>query len=176
MSDDFLSRIPDIINNVDKDMERAMKKQGSLVRDHAKDLAPVRRSGAGGGELRDNIYLKNSREGDSFIAEVYTPIDYALYVEFGTGPTGQANHQGISPSVSPVYSQSGWMIPADAMDPEDAEFYGFGPVEKDGEIIGYYTSGQIARPFMYPGLNDLRETITENLQKAFNDSIERSLK
>ena len=73
------------------------------------------------------------------------------YVEFGTGPTGQAHHNGISPDVDPVYSQSGWMIPADAMSPDDAEQYGFGIAKgKDGEVIGYYTKGQVAQPFMYP--------------------------
>ena len=107
-------------------------------------------------------------------SEIYTNSECAPYVEFGTGPTGQAHHNGISPDVDPVYSQSGWMIPADAMSPDDAEQYGFGIAKgKDGEIIGYYTKGQVAQPFMYPAFAGLQDSIEEEIQKALQQELKK---
>lgn len=98
----------------------------------------------------------------------------APYVEFGTGPTGQAHHNGISPDVDPVYSQSGWMIPADAMSPDDAEQYGFGIAKgKDGEVIGYYTKGQVAQPFMYPAFAELKDDVTQEIKAALEKDLKK---
>ena len=57
-------------------------------------------------------------------------------------------HHGISPNINPKYSQTGWMIPGDAMSEDDARSYGLGVVEKDGEAIGYLTNGMPARPYL----------------------------
>ena len=107
-------------------------------------------------------------------SEIYTNSEYAPYVEFGTGPTGQAHHNGISPDVDPVYSQSGWMISADAMSPDDAEQYGFGIAKgKDGEVIGYYTKGQVAQPFMYPAFAELKDDVTQEIKAALEKDLKK---
>ena len=41
----------------------------------------------------------------------------------------------------------------------EAEEYGFGIAMKDGKVIGYYTNGQSARPFMYPALKNNVEKV-----------------
>ena len=62
------------------------------------------------GELRGSIYTDVTVQGDSATGIVYTNKKYAPFVEFGTGPRGQADHAGISPDVSVAYTQSPWWI------------------------------------------------------------------
>lgn len=136
------------IQNID--MQQGIKEAISFVQGAAKNLCPVNH-----GELRESIYIDTEYEETVCRGICYTNKSYAPYVEFGTGPNGQASHEGISPNVAVAYSQKGWMIPGNAMTLRDAEKYGFRVVEgKDGAPKGYLTNGQAAQPFMYPALKD----------------------
>lgn len=151
----------------DRELRKIVHEQALRVQGQAKQLCPTRRYGSGGGSLRQSIHVSTEQHGELIHSEIYTNSEYAPYVEFGTGPTGEANHDGISPDVDPVYSQSGWMMPADAMSPDDAEQYGFGIARgKEGEIIGYYTKGQVAQPFMYPAFAGLRDDIVNEIRSS----------
>lgn len=176
MSEDFESRFQGLIDAAEDGLQSEIHRLALKIQDQARELCPVRRYGSGGGSLRQSIHTATERTEDGVRSEVYTNSIYAPFVEFGTGPTGQAHHEGISPNVDPVYSQSGWTMPADAMSPEDAEQYGFGIARKDGEIIGYYTKGQVAQPFMYPAFAGLKDSITEELQTALKAEIEKVAK
>lgn len=125
------------------------------------------------GELRQSITDRVDNFDDKITGTSYTNKEYAPYVEFGTGPNGEANHNGISPVLDPAYVQQGWMMPADAMSREEAEDYGLGVVEKGGEVIGYLTNGQAAQPFMYPALKDQEEKVSRNLQAALRKELRR---
>ena len=60
------------------------------------------------------------------------------------------------------------------MSPDEAEQYGFGIAKgKDGEIIGYYTKGQVAQPFMYPAFAGLQDSIEEEIQKALQQELKK---
>lgn len=154
--------------------EKFMKRAMSVVQGAAKANAPVSRV-SGGGALRQSIFTDVETHPDRITGICYTNLEYAPYVEFGTGPAGQEEHSGISPNVAVQYRQSGWVIPADAMSEGDARAYGF-PVAygKDGQIIGYYTRGQAAQPFLYPALVNNRAAVVNELKKAIN-AVQRSL-
>ena len=172
MSDDLTRKISELTKIPERNLRSVVHEQALRVQAQAKQLCPTRRYGAGGGALRQSIYVSTEQQGELVHSEIYTNSEYAPYVEFGTGPTGQAHHKGISPDVDPVYSQSGWVIPADAMSPDDAEQYGFGIAKgKDGEIIGYYTKGQVAQPFMYPAFAGLKDDITKEIKAALEAQI-----
>lgn len=175
MSDDLMQKFSKLTDIAEGSLQSKVHEQALRVQAQAKQLCPVRRYGSGGA-LRQSIYAGTERREDLIHSEIYTNSEYAPYVEFGTGPTGQAHHEGISPDVDPVYSQSGWMMPASAMSPDEAEQYGFGIARKDGEIIGYYTKGQVAQPFMYPAFAGLKDSITEELQTALKAEIEKVAK
>ena len=136
----------------------AVKQAGVIVQSQARLLIS-----SDTGALARSVKIKNEVKENQATATVY--------YEFGTGPNGEANHQGISPQISPKYKQTGWMIPADAMTVDKAEMYGFKVAYKDGEVIGYYTKGQMARPFMYPALHDQEDTINKNTEKLFKNKI-----
>ena len=141
----------------------------TLVQMSAKNLCPTHH-----GELKNSIHIMTEEKDDQIAAACYTDKEYAVYVEFGTGPVGQANHNGIAPDIPVAYGQSGWMIPGDAMTRYEAEEYGLGVVEdKDGEPIGYLTNGQAAQPYMYPALKDSEDEIVKRLGEAVKLSFER---
>ncbi|HGS0717190.1 TPA: HK97 gp10 family phage protein, partial [Streptococcus pneumoniae] len=79
-----------------------------VVQADARRLAPAR-----DGELITSIKTRAKMDGDKAIGEVYTNLKYAPYVEFGTGPIGQASHSGISPEVSVTYKSSPWYVHED---------------------------------------------------------------
>ena len=122
----------------------------------AKEEAPVRRFGSGGGELRQSILTQMEIYSDRMVAICYTNKEYAPYVEFGTGPNGEAHHAGISPDVHPVYKQRGWVIPADAMSVEAAQSYGFGIARRrrQGNRILHQRAG--SAPVYVPGVEKQR--------------------
>lgn len=177
MSEDFESRFQGLIDAAEDGLQSEIHRLALKIQDQARELCPVRRYGSGAGSLRQSIHTATERTEDGVRSEVCTNSIYAPFVEFGTGPTGQAHHEGISPNVDPVYSQSGWTMPADAMSPEDAEQYGFGIARgKDGEIIGYYTKGQVAQPFLYPAFKTMEKTAAKEIEEALAREMERRLK
>lgn len=141
----------------------------SVVQEAAKNNVSVRT-----GELRGSIYTSVRTTENGIEGVCYINKEYAPYIEFGTGPAGEQNHKGISPDVSVAYRQTGWLIPASAMTPEEAEEYGFPAVkDKNGKIIGYSTRGQPARPYMYPALKDNRENILNEYKKYMQQKLGR---
>ena len=155
-----LSRQMSELSRLPAGLRGSIGRQIALVQAAAKGKAQERRFGSGGGELRQSILTQMETYADRMIAICYTDKEYAPCVEFGTGPNGEAHHVGTSPEVHPVYKQRGWKIPANAMSVEAAQSYGFGIARDGDKVIGYYTRGQVARPFMYPSSkNDEGEII-----------------
>lgn len=164
----LIKSVDGILEDSDKTLKSALKKASGFVRDDAR-----LRVTSLTGELRSSIFDRIEKIEGGYRAIVSTNSDHAMYVEFGTGPNGEASHEGISPEVTPRYSQSGWMIPADKMPLKLAEFYGFKIVKKGDEILGYRTKGQPARPYMYPALQDNIDQIQANLAKAVAVAVKK---
>lgn len=139
------------------DLRKGVEKGISYVQSAAKLGCP-----SNTGELRNSIMTSIETEGEAVAGVCWSASEYGMYVEFGTGPVGQVNHEGISPDIAVSYSQKGWMIPGEAMDRTYAESKGLGVIEgKDGEVVGYLTNGQPARPYLYPALKNNEETIID---------------
>lgn len=151
--------------------EKSVKKAGIVVQDQARELIT-----SDSGALARSVKIKNEVKRGRIKSTVYTNSEYAPYYEFGTGPNGKANHKNISPKANPKYRQTGWMIPADAMSVEKAKSYGFRVAYKNGDVIGYYTRGQMARPFMYPALHDQENAIVKIAQMEFMKKIKEICK
>ena len=154
-----------------KILDRANK---SIVQAAAKLECPVREAG-GGGELRNSIKTSIEQRGSKAIATTYTAKRHAAYVEFGTGPVGQENHEGVSPEFIPSYSQHGWGIPADEVDEADAERYGWRKRTYSGKDY-YMTSGQPAHPFMYPALKNNEAKVATSVKNGLRREIRKVIK
>jgi len=149
------------------DIRPAGRKSISLVQEDAKSGCPVN-----DGELRGSIYTHEDNKQDKTVWDCYTNKKHGPFVEFGTGPKGQAHHEGISPDVDVAYSQSPWWIHESQIDKAVAEKYHFFKIEtKDG--IFYQCTGQAAQPYMYPALKNNEDAITnifaEHIKKQIGD-------
>jgi HK97 gp10 family phage protein len=115
---------------------RALGRACALVERKAKEKAPK-----GNGALRRSITSEITREGDELVGTVFTPLEYAPYVEYGTG----------------LFAEGG-------NGRKDVPWH-----YKDDKGEWHTTSGQKPQPYMRPALNESREEILRILKEALND-------
>lgn len=125
-----LENILEVLDSISdsKDLEKALGKACALVERSAKEKAPK-----GNGELRRSITSKV--EGDEGV--VFTPLEYAPYVEYGTGLFAENGGRTDVP----------WCY-------------------KDDEGNWHTTSGQHPQPFMRPALDENRTKIIQLLKEG----------
>ncbi|WP_434310171.1 HK97-gp10 family putative phage morphogenesis protein [Hominifimenecus sp. rT4P-3] len=128
------------------------------------------------GELRNSILTSVSQVSDGYVGSCYTNKKHGVYVEFGTGPRGESDHNGISPNVAPAYTQEPWWIHESQIDRADAERYKWFYIDTpEGRF--YKIEGQPAQPFMYPALKnnenkakkDIASFLLKRLKEIAND-------
>lgn len=108
--------------------DKALEEAALLVEGQAKALAPV-----GTGELRDKIDHNIKEVNGMKVAQVGSPLQYAVYVEYGTGEHSK-NGAG---------RKGGWVYKA-----------------PDGKF--YFTRGMKAQPFLTPAFRRNKKNI-ENI-------------
>ena len=116
------------------DINDGMKKCCALVERSAKEKVHVQT-----GELRRSITSKVENNGLEVTGTIYTPLEYAPYIEYGTGLFAE---KGGRPTP--------WCY-------------------QDDKGEWHTTSGQPPQPYMRPALNENRTTILEILGGSIND-------
>ena len=114
------------------ELKRALGKACAIVERSAKQKAPK-----GTGELRRSIASKVESNGTDIVGVVYTPLEYAPYVEYGTGLFAEEGGRQDVP----------WSY-------------------QDDEGKWHTTSGQHPQPYMRPALNENRAEILRLLAEA----------
>ena len=112
----------------EKTINAALGKACALVERSAKQKAPK-----GNGELRRSI----TSEVSNGVGVVYTPLEYAPYVEYGTGLFAESGGRTDVP----------WCY-------------------QDDKGEWHTTSGQHPQPFMRPALNENRQEIKRTLKEG----------
>lgn len=125
---DALGKVVDVTK-----IEQAVGKACALVEREAKKKAPKK-----SGDLRRSIQSKVDVNGTDIEGTVFSPLEYAPYVEYGTGLFAENGGRTDVP----------WCY-------ED---------EKTGELI--FTSGQKPQPYLRPALNDNRDKIIQIIEGA----------
>lgn len=113
-------------------LKSALGRACALVERAAKQKAPK-----GTGELRRSITSKVEGSGSNAVGVVFTPLEYAPYVEFGTG----------------LFAENGGR--------QDVPWN-----YQDDEGEWHSTSGMHPQPFMRPALNENREQIKRILREG----------
>lgn len=123
---------------------RGMQQELQTIRKEAADNCPVDT-----GRLRESIRTRTRIEDGVLTGEVYAGVEYAVYVEMGTGPKGEASHGGVNPEwlKEVTYSPKGWAY-----------------TSKDGELR--YNQGVPARPFLYPAYKANEAGVKEAIGRA----------
>lgn len=133
-----LEEVLEGLNNL-KDVtgyERALKKACALVERSAKQKAKKGRTG----ELRNSITSKVEVNGDELRGVVYTPLEYAPYVEYGTGLFAEEEGRTDVP----------WCY-------------------QDEQGNWHSTSGMPPQPFMRPALDENRAEILRLLKEGMSN-------
>lgn len=166
MSDKVIVQLGRIIDELGKPQNIA--EAGEFVRSAAVMNCP-----ADSGHLRSNIYCETYEDGDAHVAEIYTRVAYAHFVELGTGKRGAEHHEGISPEVSPSYTLMPWWIHESQLDIGVGEKYGWFHIDTpEGRF--YRCEGQPAQPFLYPALKNNEQTVVDILRHGYEEAIRRA--
>lgn len=129
--------LEEILNSLDEladpaKYEAALGKACALVEREAKQKAPKDT-----GALRRSIESKIEKDGDEIRGVVFTPLEYAPYVEYGTG----------------LFAENGGR--------QDVPWN-----YEDDKGEWHSTSGQKPQPFMRPALDENREQILRILKEG----------
>ena len=114
-------------------IRNAMGRALAVVERSAKQKAPK-----GSGELRRSITSRIDKEGDELVGTVFTPLEYAPYVEYGTG----------------LFAEGG-------NGRKDVPWH-----YQDDKGEWHTTSGQHPQPYMRPALQESREEVLRILKEA----------
>nr|DAT88406.1 MAG TPA: putative tail component [Caudoviricetes sp.] len=151
------------------DLKTAIGKGISFVQETAKGNCPTF-----DGELRNKILTEVTEEEDKVNGTCWPDVRHGVYVELGTGPRGQANHEGISPDVTVAYTQSPWWIHEgqgeNEIDRETAEHYHFFHIDTDQGRF-YQCTGQAAQPYLYPALKNNEDKIVNIIRKELKNQL-----
>ncbi len=131
--DRILARLEEVANA--DGIRQAMGKACALVEREAKQKAPKDT-----GELRRSITSEVKEEGGEIQGIVFTPLEYAPYVEYGTG----------------LFAEEGGRLDVPWNYQDDR-----------GEW--HSTSGQRPQPFMRPALDENKEEIKRILQEGLSN-------
>lgn len=127
--DEIVETLEKLVNEAK--IEDAMGQACALVERSAKQKAPKDT-----GELRRSITSTVKKDGGDIVGIVSTPLEYAPYVEYGTG----------------LFAKNGGR--------KDVPWF-----YKDDEGKWHITRGMKPHPFMGPALNENRERIIEMISK-----------
>ena len=152
-----------------KVIKTSIYQAAKLIQGDAKELCPVN-----DGYLREYLFADVKEDGDRIEGRVFTNVEYAPYVEFGTGPDGLASKKEAPAKVLAQlsYKQDGWWVHESQIDAETAEKYHFYRMETDQGVF-YYTTGQEAQPFLYPATNRNEAAVTALTAANLKKEIKR---
>ena len=141
------------LNNVSqtKQVKECMDKAVLMVHAQAKLLAPVDTGGLAG-----SIHPKVITEGNKVIGKVYTNLNYAPFVEFGTGIKGKGTYP--NKNVKLTYRSTPWVY-----------------TPNGGEDF-YRTEGQVAQPYMYPAIKQNEKKIKAMFKEALHTDLKNNCK
>lgn len=130
--------LEDVLDSLDELVEEqalraALGKACAIVERSAKQKAPK-----GTGELRRSITSKVDKDGANLVGVVYTPLEYAPYVEYGTG-----------------------LFAEDGNGRKDVPWH-----YQDDEGEWHSTSGMEPRPYMRPALDENVDEIKRILKEG----------
>lgn len=131
-----------------ENVKEAVNDATLLVHAQAKALAPVNN-----GTLAGSIHADVKVRTNEIVGKVYTNLNYAPYVEFGTGIKGKGTYP--NKDISLAYRPTPWTYTPDG-----------------GETF-YRTEGQVAQPYMYPALKRNQAKIKRWIREAVKTDVEK---
>jgi HK97 gp10 family phage protein len=170
--EDIITKLNNLSINVDVAIDKGIMRNARRVANEAKLLCPVN-----DGRLRNSIHVHKGK-GDKYsytdnngstysgaltgktedhTAIVGTNVEYASYVEFGTGPAGYEKSPEAARELGINYKSDKWKV----------------------NIPGVgvrWVRGQIAKPFLYPAFKRNKAVIIQDIRNVMNEQIRKVAK
>ncbi|GHU76927.1 hypothetical protein FACS1894188_10220 [Clostridia bacterium] len=147
---ELIQRVTALGGNIENALKIGLLKAGAKVQADAKNNCPMTATG----RLKNSIVTSYSNDTATRIHYIIvgTNVNYAPYVEYGTGPVGAASQKDAPPNMNLTYRSTPWVF-------------------KDEDTDKFiFTRGQPAKPFLYPAFknnqNAVKNIIKEELRKA----------
>ena len=170
--DALIRKLTALGGNVQNAFNRAVIRTTSKARADAQMNVPhnsmSQATSDGAASLASTIVERYNNRAGVVTGHVETSSPHALYVEFGTGPVGAANHAGVAPTVPVVYSRGPWKH---VNKKTGKEYYTKGWVYRDVSGKYHSTMGQPARPYLYPAALMNRVTFQKETETALKEAI-----
>lgn len=157
----------EVLDRLDKaadtsEFEKALNKACLIVERAARQKAP-KGSGSGGEGLAGSIRSDVINDGTALVGKVYSNLEYAPYIEYGTGKFREENpSDGYWVYVRNSYKSGVRSTKRYSL--EDAKW--IVAVMRSEGLDAIYTNGQRPQPFMRPALNENRQRILDTLKGA----------
>lgn len=140
MADIRIEGLNEVLASIDRmgdttKIEMAIGKACALIERSAKEKAPKDT-----GALKQSITSEVKSNGDDIQGVVFTPLEYAPYVEYGTGLFAESGGRADVP----------WCY-------------------KDDKGEWHTTSGQHPQPFMRPAVNENRERVIQIIKEGIGN-------
>lgn len=150
-----LSSLTRKLNDIaDMELKDTMTKALTMVHGQAKALVPPN----GTGTLAGSIHMEQKKTVTGREGRVYTNLEYAPYVEFGTGIKGDGTYPHKVKGLNLEYRDTPWVYWDD----------------KQEKFI--YTTGQKAQPYMYPALKQNEKAIIKLFKNGVKTTVAKSCK
>lgn len=163
-----VNALPKVLNNA---LQGATEEITDLVR-AAAELRISSSVKAGSGELLGSIKTEVVIDsGGKMVGRIWSDKEQAFYREFGTGPNGEKSPKDLPDGIHLVYTQTRWFIPAEKVGVDLNAVYGMPKIEIQGKEF-YITSGQPARPFLYPSLKE----IVPQMSDIYKEHVQKGLR
>lgn len=120
------------------------------------------------GSLKNEVVINAQ---DQIVGRVWSDKIQAIVREFGSGKVGEASSKDLPEGVNPTYTQERWFIPTDQVPLDLEAIYGMPRITIQGKDF-FITSGQPARPFLYPSLKEILPQAPE----IYRDTVQRALR
>ena len=125
------------------------------------------------GSVKDEVVVNSN---GNYVGRVFSDKKQAVFREMGTGPNGEKSTKDLPPGITPVYTQKAWFFPVSSSIEDLTALYGIPKIEIQG-VEFYKTSGQPARPWLYPALKYVEENMAKDiLKRNINEAIQKGLK
>lgn len=159
----LMNKLSKLGGNSNEAILAAIQKTVELAKESAEANAPASKGSqadsAGSGSLKGSITSEVKTTPTRIEGRVFTKAPHAGFVEFGTGPVGAANHAGISPNVRVSWTTRKYWV------------Y---PITIRGKQTFRVTSGQPARPYLYPAAVEHKDTLTRLTRSELLNAIRRT--
>lgn len=171
-----LDRLKSKLSALPKVLDEAVNSATYEITELVRSAAELRLSSSmkySSGELIGSLKTEVVENADgNIVGRVWSDKAHAIYREFGTGPNGEASVKDLPEGINPVYTQTRWFIPAEEVGIDLNEIYRMPKITIQGKEF-YITSGQPARPFLYPSLKEILpqmpEIYKEHVQKKLRE-------